>query len=199
MNEQVIKADAAEYVPMSRRMRWIVRGMDLALGLAWTTLVAVVLVTAAPKNVFELTPSRRTAAVSLLPQGWGFFTRSPVEESIRAYRERGDGTFSSESQPDFRGFPFGGVSRLATIRGIELDGAAAQLLPESWAECRGSITECAPLAQKSTEVRLDMRVHTLCGEYLLLKSKPMPWAWASSKRPVRMRARVVRVRFVCRS
>lgn len=190
-------APAAETALEQPARRKLVRAVDVALGLCWTVAAFCVLVGSLPQSALATTYKMRQLTIALVPEGYGFFTRSPLEARLTIYRMDGK-TLTPASQADYRGMFLAGISRKSTIRGIEIGRAVGKIGADAWVECRGPIEECAAKIDKPpVQLDLGMRVRTLCGRYLMREQKPVPWAWAGSSRPIHMPSRFAIVSFVC--
>jgi len=138
-----------------------------------------------------------TNAVALLPQGWAFFTRDPREERVTAWIRRGDG-WEVVDQRGSSLSAFMGLRRSASVLGVELGTLAAKLPEERWvaaADPRNPTATGATLPPM--EVRDDSVAPRLCGDLVLSKAEPVPWAWSRSRTPVPMPTRVARATVVC--
>jgi len=116
----------------------------------------------------------KTLLSKTLPEGWGFFTKSPRESMFAVYRVQ-DGilipleTRNSAAQNLF------GFSRKARKISMEVSIIAELVKKEQWVQKEGIDHIDVP----SNTVALDpANLHFLKDEQLVLvKSQPVPWAW----------------------
>lgn len=128
---------------------------------------------------------------TLFPQGWGFFTRDAQEAQIKVYQKVGD---SFELINKSNGTPsyMLGLSRISRRQNVEFGQIVATIPDEAWSPCSfKELTACVP---DSVVVRQNPFHQPLMkGEYLLVSSRPVPWAWARSSKPIIMPFRTIRL------
>jgi antimicrobial peptide system SdpA family protein len=138
---------------------------------------------------WELNPisfSAQSAKIiyTLLPEGWGFFTRSPRENQIKVYRSA-QGRYvlinKSNAEPEY----LFGLSRVSRRINIELGQVFTQIADSSWTDCKSSeFTDCSGVNRVQVTNRFD---EPLCrGEYTLISAPPIPWAWSRAYNKIRM-------------
>lgn len=155
-----------------------------------------------PPNPFSLgTPLQLRLyplAASVLPQGWGFFTKSPRDESFQILRLEGrswtDGFRGPESEPR-NAF---GFSRFPRAQGSDVAALVSELGPTSASGCSAALADCL-LHERPIQVDETNRSDfTLCGDLVLRFVTPIPWAWASQFSKISRRARTFRLFVKCR-
>lgn len=135
-------------------------------------------------------------ARTLLPEGWGFFTKNAEEENPFFYAHVG-----GEWVPAIQESPYSpryllGANRTGRYRGVEMGLITAAVGKKDWSDCNTDPLSCVgtltPLVIGPIRDR-----GTLCGELGLVQQAPVPWAWARSPRPVVMPSKVARVIVSC--
>lgn len=130
-----------------------------------------------PHSTMNISKDTKTNIVSLLPQGWAFFTRSPKEEKILVYKVHPSGLKKiSMSNPDEKNLF--GISRLSRRLTMETSIVLHEAKKISWTEKTGvehpPINSLEPLHIQSTN---NIIRNIQSGQYLIYKEKPIPWAW----------------------
>lgn len=168
-----------------------------AIAAAWTGAVLFVLLASVPDHPLRRTHAARQALVALAPQGWAFFTRDPREPLDRVYRREGRAWVEATHT---NGSPRGllGLGRGARALHVELASLLGQAPASRWQECAGGLGGCAgTVGLEPVAVSDDSTLRALCGEILVLRAPPVPWAWSRSGRSVAMPARAVRLDVAC--
>ena len=174
-----------------------IRLMKVGIWAFWV-LALIFVVTSAGRHNPLRPPSRvRVAQSALLPQGWGFFTRSPREPINVAYAVR-DTHLAQISFPNTSTRNLLGLSRSARAMDVELATLLGPILRATWVECKTD-----PLAHSSWEslrpvkLRNWSRTRYLCGEILIVRTPPVPWAWSSSRERIHMPSALLRLNVEC--
>jgi antimicrobial peptide system SdpA family protein len=132
------------------------------------------------------------------PQGWKFFTRNPQEQATLVFQATTGGSWSSASLTPNSRFSNGfGLSRRGRAQGIEIGLLLRSVVPSAFIECTtepascfGSLAEIGPVQNGSPDP-------SLCGLVGVAMQRPVPWAWARSKKRVVMPSRVIKMRVIC--
>ncbi|AFR28182.1 hypothetical protein ARUE_c12620 [Arthrobacter sp. Rue61a] len=120
-------------------------------------------------------------AVSAMPQGWAFFSKSPRDPSIAPYREDANGSFTSLSKlPTTRVENLFGVSREGRAQGVEVALISGGSDAGNWMDCSSPVLqECAERVHDtpSSVVTNTVASPTLCGDVVLVQTTPVPWSF----------------------
>ena len=149
-----------------------------AIVLGWCVLFGLVLRAFMPDNPLRLSRSTKDTLVLLVPQGWVFFTRDPREPVERVYR-RTAGGYEELTRPN--GIPqyAFGLERRSRTFGVETAALITQIPRLAWTSCRGDVAACAAAAEPSRVVIINpARAPMACGDIVITRGKPMPWAWS---------------------
>lgn len=149
-------------------------------------LVAVVAVPSLPAQVH--TPRSWSDGLaniqSVVPQGWGFFTRDPREPSVTPYAQNSDGVWGAANRgPNAQAKYVFGANREGRLTEFDVEGVisgADEAL--EWTDCGAiSASECidqvldtVPVSRSSV-TGYDLR---LCGRVALVQEEPVPLAYA---------------------
>ena len=81
---------------------------------------------------------------------------------------------------------------------LELASLLADVDPAQWRDCQGEIAACVRQEDPPAVAVVNRSItRVLCGEILVERRPPAPWAWSRSQRPVLMPARIARLEVRC--
>lgn len=117
----------------------------------------------------------------LVPEGWGFFTREPKEERIYLYKITEEGQLNL-ILPNYLSLKnFFGASRNRRMFNIELSRLTQQLEDSMWTYCEKGLKNIS-LDRLKTHIVVNTVQHPqMEGTYLLLRRRPIPWAWSNAR------------------
>lgn len=181
-----------------------VRAIHLLLPVAVLLIVGMYsLLSSIPSTILKLPyfDQVKPNAVSAMPQGWAFFSKSPRDPSIAPYREDADGSYESISKlPTTRVENLFGLSREGRAQGVEVALIASQAGLEEWIDCSSpALQECTDFLrdEPSTAVTNAVPSPTVCGDVLLVQTTPVPWSFRHQT-PLRDRAdKFIKVHVSC--
>lgn len=177
--------------------REAIRTAKTALFTAWALLGLFVLTTTVVDHPLRGTLIQRRQVLSWTPQGWAFFTRSPREPVLRAYRFSGNEWRNAlVSNASYRNVL--GVSRRARATNTELHAIAARVPESRWFACAEALDTCAAeIAYDPMKIANPAPGPGLCG-LLIIEQRPLvPWAWSASRDQVFMPGSVASVFVEC--
>ena len=175
------------------RARWVI-GTVVACG--WAIIAALAFVNSVADSPLKPRQRARTNIMTVLPEGWSFFTRDPREPRTLLYRHSGTG-WEHVSQRHADRANYFGFARLARVKMVETAALLDQVSPGQWTQVAAGTD---PLGMEVQVVKASNPAMSplLCGELLVIERPPAPWAWSTSKAPVRMAGRAVRLSAACR-
>lgn len=134
----------------------------------------------APPTTISWSARRRTTALSLVPEGWAFFTRSAREETVIPLHPD-KGNFRPLIFPNAGLKSSLGFSREARIIGLELGSIVSGIPTSAWDEGRLSTRKLDYERLRPTPLIRENRAKhpRLCGSVLLERRSPPPFAWSS--------------------
>jgi antimicrobial peptide system SdpA family protein len=145
---------------------------------------------------FRVHPTTSRLAVELIPQGWAFFTRDPREQDILSFFVEGE-QFTSVWPVDVRGFAWSGVDRRSRAYSRQLGHLISQVPIAAWRPCITPDRCEASLPGEAVPVTNPYCVPLVCGDVVLLRVQPVPWAWYSQLGAVGLAEKSVRLRVHC--
>lgn len=136
---------------------------------------------------------------TVLPEGWGFFTRDPQEPRVGVFRRGPESdTWREESARNTTAAYLFGASRAARTRGIEIATLLQSVPDAAWVECTDPLEHCAAAIAQPFPVITNLAASpTLCGDLLLRLQEPVPWAWSRSARTIEMPSRATAMKVEC--
>lgn len=163
-----------------------------------TVLAVLILYTAhasLPPSAVELPFAGKPIFRSVLPQGWGFFTRSPREAFPVAYRVGPSGQWE-EAALGARSNYLGGFGRRSRVQNIEM-GLLLNASGAEWQPCDGEVSACLHAIGAMAIVANPSPSPILCGDIGFVMREPIPWAWYRSAETVQMPTKTLRLNVTC--
>ena len=157
-----------------------------------------VAVAAMPFNTLNLSDDLRSTVMSLIPEGWGFFTKNPRDPEIQVAVLHNGRLEKLNIVSSFEAKYAFGFNRLSRAQGLELDNLLGQLQTSGlWHDCQQNVSDCAQTLQVQKRLVNSAQFPTLCGDLVLYQSRPIPWAYRNIKPTLNMPSRQTRVEVVC--
>jgi len=135
-------------------------------------------------NPLSISQKESNLVFTLLPQGWGFFTRNPRELQTLIYRKTVEGYVlvnKSGSEPEY----LFGLSRISRRKNIEFGQIFSKIPDSLWIDCPSKrISDCDPESAYNFK---NQYINPFCvGDFLLISQEPIPWAWSRSYYDIKM-------------
>ena len=121
----------------------------------------------------------RPSVQQVMPQGWAFFTRSMNQPDVSAYSGDLDHQITTTNS-DYRNAL--GISREQRADGPELADLARAVPDAAWVDCAAYVADirgCAANRHNAVPLSNAVGHPSTCGSVALVKSAPVPWAWAA--------------------
>lgn len=116
----------------------------------------------------------------VIPQGWGFFTRSPREAVLETYRiPKGDRDMIEVLNKNTSWRNWFGLSRNNRFIGYEMSNLIGHIPREAWHSGVGFIADNIPDTTFSIDVKQPFKTFKRHTDYLLVQHKPIPITWVS--------------------
>ena len=160
-----------------------------------SVLVLYVLYAALPATVFGLPVNNPRVVRVLVPEGWAFFTKSPLSPDPTVYGFRDGGWYPLNAGPQASPASIMGLDRLDRSQGTELAIVMAQVPPRSWSSCQQAPVTCLSRLPVEGSVTDTSTHRTVCGDVGLVVQQVLPWAWRNL--PAVMPSKVARVNVTC--
>ena len=145
----------------------------------------------------QWSPIAHQSFSQILPEGWGFFTRSQREEYITILSQDRNGHWA-DSFPGPQAQPrwLFGLRRNARAASFDLGSISSALPAQRYHTCDLPLTQCFSRLPRLVVVRNRATQSLICGHVLLVWRKPVPWNWATFQR-VRMPLRFANLKVEC--
>ncbi len=148
------------------------------------TVIFYSLLSSLEYNPLSLSHKESKLVFTLMPQGWGFFTRNPRELQTLIYHKTENGyelVNKSGSEPEY----LFGLSRVSRRKNIEFGQIFSNIPDSLWIDCPSKmISDCDP---KATHNFSNQYLNPICvGDFLLISQEPIPWAWSKSYYDIKM-------------
>lgn len=156
------------------------------LCLVWTFFVVYVALASIPFNPLHIRGSDKFAITRVLPEGWGFFTRNPLEDSYLLYRKNARGSSTLVNPPPAQPQYSFGMDRSARKLNMELQKLVRMVPAAGWQNA--AHTGQAEQVVKWVSVSHKPFNMLKPGIYQLTKQERLPWAWASKHPHMQMPA-----------
>lgn len=175
--------------------RYSANGLTLiAIAIFWVTLTLITLLSFVPFNPLSTSYKTKVQTLSLIPQGWGFFTRNPREPQISAYTRIGKKwvlqTFPNATYAL-------GASRKMRVQSGELEMILRPVDDKSWKDDLGSIETL--ISSNMITLYNPRNQPLMCGEYLVVSKAPIPWAWSRAQTMTQYPYRYLHIYVICKS
>lgn len=150
------------------------------LFLFWSIVIAYITLAAVPLNPVSLRFENKMNILSVVPEGWGFFTRNPREPAIFIYkRDSITNRFSLINYPMPAPQNYFGISRKMRKINIELFSILPTLNDSIWQ--KGETDAFTLSCDSITSTKGIFDNSALRGSLLIVKQERLPWAWVNSK------------------
>lgn len=162
----------------SRQLSYLALLLTSAFGLGTFVFLLNQEETALTLGVDEMLRSR---VIALAPEKWGFFTKSPREESIIPYLASSSGSWEEAALfPHSEPHNLWGFSKRSRSQGLEVGLLYMQSLESDWTRCEpgARVNLCAIGLDEPIPITNPTPSPTLCGRVLLSRELPAAWAYS---------------------
>lgn len=146
--------------------------------LFWIVVLFTALTTIVRENPIRPSLLLSYNTITLLPQGWSFFTRNPREENYYVY-EYLNNEWKLYNVPNFHVDNLFGIKRISRAMAMEIQSLVAQIPDSLWTSFSESSNHQVDTLN-SFEVVNYMKIRPFVGCVMIQKREPTPWAWVES-------------------
>jgi antimicrobial peptide system SdpA family protein len=152
-----------------------------------------------PDNPVKLNVNLDNNLFTFVPQGWAFFTRNPREAQIVIYKRNNMNQFEEINQRHSSFHNFFGLNRRASKIFSELQFIKSKINDTLYENSQWNYQENlrSKIPNRVINVRNQMINPILCGEYIVVYQKFVPWAWTKSLNKIQMPAKIIRLNIEC--
>jgi sporulation delaying protein A len=170
----------------------LLRAAKGAVVVTWALLLLFVARGSIPDSPLRLGNRERMGLLSVLPEGWAFFTRNPREPMPTLYVERDGRWIPREGHSRLGNWL--GIKRSGRGEGVELGQLLASVPKSAHLHCEGELNAClATHDLPAVHVVDSARVKSLSGEIIVAEAEPVPWAWSGARANIHMPADIVKI------
>jgi len=150
-------------------------------------------------NPVKLKTELSQTAFTLLPQGWAFFTRSPREAQVLIYKSDYNKNFKEVNQRHSSYKNIFGLNRQASKMIAELQFIKKEINDTLYTktEWNYQANNFGLIPTSVIDVKNQFKDPLLCGEYLLVFQKSIPWAWSKNIEKIKMPSKIIRIKIEC--
>ncbi len=174
-------------------MKGRLRIIFITLTVLFLIILYLVGLASLPYNPLSLSSSHRFDLISIIPEGWAFFTRNAREDVVYVYKKDENNKWNLISIPGGSSRYLFGLNRKGRAFDAEV-GLLLQEVPETkWIESKRSIdyffeaTTVLPVIKVENEVNFP----SCTGEVIIQKTPLIPWAWSTLKTKIIMPYKIV--------
>ena len=167
------------------------------IGCAWFLAIALLVAHSLPYNPLQGMVPEGANLRMFVPEGWGFFTKSPRERQYTVVRRSGDGWVPAQSMPVSNPANVFGLNRAVRGSGVELSTLLKDVPNDAWVECEDADEACLARVAAPTQIANASIRPTLCGELGVVMREPVPWAWRDAATEIHMPAVVTTLQAQC--
>ncbi|MEH7109305.1 SdpA family antimicrobial peptide system protein [Bacillus sp. JJ1764] len=122
-----------------------------------------------------LSKDSKIVFASMLPQGWGFFSKSPRDMLLGIH------TANEKSLkvlfPTMRFENLLGLYRKGRSQGVEMGALSVKISKEDWVKCDGNDLKSCEKSAKKINIENKTPSPLLCGEYYFTHEEIIPWSY----------------------
>lgn len=151
--------------------------LTIAIGVAGAALAALAVYASLPANAIQLPQGITRSAEELMPQGWNFFTASPLTVYPQAFERSAAGAWVYQGGSLAVPSDLFGLDRSRRALGTEI-ALLIQYVPEQdWRKCDSAPTRCLDRAPVAVRLVNTSTLGNLCGDVGFVQQRVLPWAW----------------------
>jgi antimicrobial peptide system SdpA family protein len=157
-------------------------------------LIFISITSALPVNTLKINNDVKGLISEIIPQGWGFFSKSPREPDLNAIPLEGQDALQ---WPNSSLSNYLGISREGRAQGIELGSIIGAIDKDSYQECKEDTYQCFKSSKTTIKIDNINRNPTICGKWGVINQEPVPWAWGNKLKSIIMPSKIVKVDVGC--
>jgi antimicrobial peptide system SdpA family protein len=164
----------------------------------WTILS--ILIVTLKNNPIEIASDMDYQVFKFVPQGWAFFTRNPREAQIIIYQIKNNNGLIAYPQKHSSYHNIFGLYRKSSKILTELQSIKIKIPDTLYtnSEWNYQTEEYSLLPKEIYSYDNEISEPFLCGEFLIVFQKSIPWAWSKSIKNIKMPSKMVRIKINCK-
>jgi len=166
-----------------------------AFTIAYLVLIFVTADSSLGFNVIHLSKKTNEATFTIMPQGWGFFTRNPREPLIDMYKVTSTGLIKV-TNPNSSLEYFFGFNRGMRFSSTQIGYFVEQVPERLWLKFAFP-NDFFNMDETFFKLINDFSTPIHCGKYILTKTERVPWAWSQHLHEINMPQLLVGIEINC--
>ena len=161
--------------------------------------IAGVFIYTVENNPIKLNINLENKIFTFVPQGWAFFTRNPREAQIVIYKKNKTNDLEEIDQRHACIGNLFGLNRNASKIMSELQLIKNKINDSLYQNTQWNYQNniYTDISLKAFSVKNQMKKPILCGEYIVVFQKAVPWAWSKSLYKIKMPAKIIKLKISC--
>lgn len=157
-------------------------------------VVYCVALAALPYSPISFGRISRINTISLVPEGWAFFTRDAREDVIIVYKKTPTGIWEQVNVPGASARYLFGLDRKGRAIGVELAMLKAAIADSTWHSSRRPLSAHFQRDTLPVQHLKNNAAQPLClGDIIVQVTPPVPWSWARNHSKVIMPYKIARL------
>lgn len=169
-------------MPQNKNFVWVPAWAIIVSFIVLLLIISSLIITVFPPTVWNPPQKVKTFGAYLnnvLPQGWGFFTKSSADPALTVYSKDGQEVLEWPASSAANLF---GFSRDGRSQGLEVGLIASQIEENEWINCRSeNIHDCILQVKIEQNPVLELENYgtrtTLCGRMVFLEMGPVEYLY----------------------
>lgn len=154
-------------------------------------LIYKIALSALPYNPLSPGMKEKQGVMSVVPEGWGFFTRNPREVDQHLYFYKNNKWVRNPNSPISSWRNTFGLNRFPRAQSVELGMILSNINDTCWKTASINLEHNNISDIASIEVFNDSPYPTITGRICILQQEPIPWAWSWNKDELAMPSKYV--------
>lgn len=163
----------------------------------WGTIIFFSVLASMPYNPISLSYDIKINVQTVLPEGWGFFSKPPREPRIVLFKKDGAHFRAYNTKvSDYRNLF--GIKRNSRAISTEMARIAKGVPKEHWQNCDVLFSDCIKNGMMSPlKIKNTYSAPLLCGIFCIVSQEPVPWAWSKHRQEVVMPSKFILIDIEC--
>lgn len=170
------------------------RALFFSLIVLFSILFLGIAVASVPECAVPVSTMYKGNVLSLMPEGWAFFTRNPREEKMHIYKRLANGKWDVVNVPGSSMRFFFGLDRKGRAIGTEASTLLKQLKNDDWHDMRSPLDEVLQADSLPVIYVVNNVSNPVCTGDLIVELRAiLPWAWSRTPTKTIMPYKIVRL------
>ncbi|MRM96251.1 SdpA family antimicrobial peptide system protein [Riemerella anatipestifer] len=190
---------------MLHRIKNIIRNFQYTISALFLSLFifstfSIILISSIPFNPIQYKINFVKQVYTYLPQGWAFFTRDARENQLYIYKINNNKLeIINQKHSNFENIM--GLSRRVSKLVLEAEVVSNIIGKNNFYKTNWNFDSNLHGIIPNNKIVLKNPIKSpiLCGDYVFVYHKIVPWAWSKNTRKIRMEGTIIKVRIKCQN